>query len=79
MALGAACNWAANFISGMAFPILQLHWEAFVFIPYATCCFSLLLLLKFYLPETRGRDPSEVAPLVSTGLKYRPVLLVEKQ
>lgn len=74
MALGSLSSWTCNFIVGMAFPSLQVLWNAFVFIPFAVVCFALAALLKFYLPETRGRDSSDIAPLVADGFMSRPLI-----
>lgn len=74
MALGSLSSWTCNFIIGMAFPSLQSAWGAFVFLPFAVVCFALVALLKFYLPETRGRNSSEVVPLVRNGFRSRPLL-----
>jgi len=65
MSMGSLASWTCNFIIGISFPLLQNAWGAFVFLPFSITCVLLFLLTKFYLPETRGRDPSEVAPLVS--------------
>lgn len=71
MAMGSLSSWACNFIVGMAFPSLQMAWGAFVFIPFSVTCFLLFLLTRFYLPETRGRDPKEIAALISKGFSSR--------
>ncbi|KAG4071658.1 hypothetical protein HA402_011812 [Bradysia odoriphaga] len=73
MSLGSMSLWAGNFIVAMAFPSLQEAWGAFVFLPFAVICFCLAVLIKFYLPETRNRDSSAVAPLVADGFKSRPL------
>lgn len=73
MALGSLSSWTCNFIIGMAFPSLRSAWGAFVFMPFAIVCFGLVGLLKVYLPETRGRDPSEVVPLVNSGFQSKPL------
>lgn len=73
MSMGSFFFWTGNFVVGMLYPILQLAWGAYAFLPFACVCFSLVIFLRFYLPETRGRVPSEVAPLVSKGLKSRPL------
>lgn len=73
MALGSLSSWTCNFIIGMAFPSLLSAWGAFVFMPFAIVCFGLVGLLKVYLPETRGRDPSEVVPLVNSGFQSKPL------
>ncbi|XP_017865211.1 PREDICTED: solute carrier family 2, facilitated glucose transporter member 1 [Drosophila arizonae] len=71
MSMGSLASWACNFIIGMAFPSLQSAWGAFVFLPFSITCVLLCLLTKFYLPETLGRDPSEVAPLVAKGFRSK--------
>ncbi|KAH8394643.1 hypothetical protein KR222_000857, partial [Zaprionus bogoriensis] len=71
MSMGSLASWACNFIIGMAFPSLQNAWGAFVFLPFSITCVLLFLLTKFYLPETLGRDPSDVAPLVSKGFRSK--------
>lgn len=71
MSLGSLASWGGNFIVGMTF--LQLHtiMGPFVFLPFAVVCFLVTLLMYRYLPETRGKEPAEVAPLVSRGFKSR--------
>ncbi|EDW46869.1 solute carrier family 2, facilitated glucose transporter member 1 isoform X1 [Drosophila sechellia] len=71
MSMGSLASWTCNFIIGISFPLLQNAWGAFVFLPFSITCVLLFLLTKFYLPETRGRDPSEVAPLVSKGFRSK--------
>lgn len=75
MSLGSVSLWTGNFITAMIFPSLQLHIGAYSFLPFACVSFALAIFLKFYLPETRGRIPSEVAPLVSKGFKSKPLRL----
>lgn len=72
MAMGSLASWTCNFIVGMTFPTLQSLWGAFVFLPFAIVCVLLAILLRIYLPETRGKDASEIAPLVSKGFNSRP-------
>lgn len=71
MALGSVVYWLCNLLIGMAFPTLQNAWGALVFLPFSINCLLLCLLTIRYLPETRGRDPSEVAPLVANGFKSK--------
>lgn len=71
MSMGSLASWTCNFIIGMAFPSLQSAWGAFVFLPFSITCVLLFVLTKFYLPETLGRDPSDVAPLVSKGFRSK--------
>jgi len=71
MAMGSLSSWVCNFIIGMTFPSLQAAWGAYVFLPFSLTCFCLFVLTKYFLPETRGRDSSEVAELVSKGFKSK--------
>lgn len=71
MSMGSLASWSGNFMVGMSFPILSNIWGAFAFLPFAIICFLLFLLTKFYLPETRGRNASDVARLVSNGFHSR--------
>lgn len=69
MALGSLSSWVANFLVGLLFPTLQTLWGAYVFLPFAITCVLLTTLVYFYLPETRGKDPSEVVPIISRGFR----------
>ncbi|XP_065369487.1 solute carrier family 2, facilitated glucose transporter member 1 [Calliphora vicina] len=71
MSMGSLASWSCNFIIGMAFPPLSNAWGAFVFLPFSVTCALLFVLTKLYLPETRGKDPSEVAPLVAKGFRSK--------
>ncbi|KAH8284592.1 hypothetical protein KR018_004961, partial [Drosophila ironensis] len=68
MSMGSLFSWIGNFMVGMCFPLLQSVWSSFAFIPcMCVCCYCLLLTWR-YLPETRGREPKDVRPLMSQGL-----------
>ncbi|KAL7737349.1 hypothetical protein ACLKA6_012962 [Drosophila palustris] len=71
MSLGSVVYWMCNLFIGMTFPTLQNAWGALVFLPFSINCLLLFLLTIRYLPETRGRDPSDVAPLVADGFKSK--------
>ncbi|XP_030368969.1 solute carrier family 2, facilitated glucose transporter member 1-like [Scaptodrosophila lebanonensis] len=71
MALGSVSSWSCNFIIGMTFPSLQNAWGALVFLPCSFVCLLIFCLTKRYLPETRGRDSSAVAPLMADGFKSK--------
>lgn len=58
---------------GMLFPLLSSAWGAFAFLPCSITCVLLTVLILFYLPETRGRDVSDVVVLVSKGFKSKVV------
>ncbi|XP_065081977.1 solute carrier family 2, facilitated glucose transporter member 1-like isoform X2 [Ochlerotatus camptorhynchus] len=74
MAMGSIASWGCNFIVAMLFPTLQSAWGAFVFLPFTVTCVLLTILLKIYLPETRGRHISSIAPLVSNGFRSKPLV-----
>ncbi|XP_017017068.1 solute carrier family 2, facilitated glucose transporter member 1 isoform X1 [Drosophila kikkawai] len=71
MSIGSVVYWMCNFIIGMAFPTLQKAWGGLVFLPFSLVCWLLFGLTIQYLPETRGRNPCEVAPLVAAGFKSK--------
>jgi len=68
MSMGSLFSWIGNFLVGMCFPLLQSVWSSFAFIPCMCVCIYCLLLTWRYLPETRGREPKDVKPLMSNGL-----------
>lgn len=57
----------------MTFPTLQKLLGASVFLIFATVCILLAILLKFYMPETRGKDTSVIAQKVAYGFRSRPL------
>lgn len=69
MSLGSLASWSCNFYIGMSFLALQNALGSLVFLPFALVCFGMVALLYRYLPESRGRQPSEIAPLVSHGFR----------
>lgn len=73
MAIACLCNWICGISAGMFFPILQMAWGAYVFLPFAAACFCLVILLKIYLPETRNTDPSTIARLIANGFRSKPL------
>lgn len=72
MALGSVASWSCNFLVALLFPTFQVWWGAWVFLPFAITCLLLTVLLKVYLPETRGKNPADTAPLVAKGFASRP-------
>ncbi|XP_044732456.1 solute carrier family 2, facilitated glucose transporter member 3-like isoform X2 [Chrysoperla carnea] len=68
MALGSMCNWAGNFLVGLFFPLLSSFIGAYSFLIFAGVCVLLFLFLRVYLPETKGRDVTEIAQICSHGL-----------
>lgn len=71
MALGSLSSWICNFIVAMSFPALQSLWGGFAFLPFAVVCLLLAGLIMRYLPETKGRDVMEIAPLMANGFKSK--------
>uniref|UniRef100_A0A182P8V1 Major facilitator superfamily (MFS) profile domain-containing protein n=1 Tax=Anopheles epiroticus TaxID=199890 RepID=A0A182P8V1_9DIPT len=73
MAMGSLASWGCNFIVAMLFTTLQSAWGAFVFLPFAFTCVGLTVLLRMYLPETRGKHISQIVPLVAKGFSSKPL------
>jgi hypothetical protein len=73
MAMGSLSSWTCNFLIGMTFPSLSRLMGAGVFIIFGIVCLLLTLLLKVYMPETRGKDTADIVQLVSRGFRSRPV------
>lgn len=71
MSMGSLSSWFFNFVVGMSFPLLQRSIGASVFLIFAVVCASLAGFLKVYMPETRGKDISEIAENVSYGFKSK--------
>lgn len=71
MSLGSLASWACNFYVGMTFLSMQSAIGAFVFLPFAIVCFFMSVLMYRYLPETRGKQASDVAPFVAHGFSSR--------
>uniref|UniRef100_A0A904A6T0 Major facilitator superfamily (MFS) profile domain-containing protein n=1 Tax=Anopheles quadriannulatus TaxID=34691 RepID=A0A904A6T0_ANOQN len=74
MAMGSLASWGCNFIVAMLFTTLQSAWGAFVFLPFAFTCVALTVLLRIYLPETRGKHISQIVPLVAKGFSSKPLV-----
>ncbi|KAI4461473.1 hypothetical protein MML48_5g00006573 [Holotrichia oblita] len=73
MALGSMANWGGNFLIAMVFPVLQDKIGPASFYIFSAITFMLLIFIRLYLPETRGRDASEVAQLMTSGFRSRPL------
>lgn len=58
----------------MTFPTLQSAIGPPVFLIFASVCIMLTVLLKMYLPETRGKDTTDVAALVAKGFRSKPIV-----
>lgn len=72
MSLGSLSSWACNFLVAMAFqPIAEAIGKSLVFLVFACACFALCVLLYRYLPESRGKQPSEIAPIVAHGFRSK--------
>ncbi|XP_037715338.1 solute carrier family 2, facilitated glucose transporter member 3 isoform X2 [Drosophila subpulchrella] len=71
MAFGSFFNWFANFVLGMMFPILNSVIGPYAFLICAAFCVYGFLLTCRYLPETRNREPKDVAPLMENGFRSK--------
>jgi len=73
MSMGSMASWFCNFLVGMTFPTLQKAMGASVFLIFASVCILLAVLLKIYMPETRGKDTTEISQKVADGFRSRPL------
>nr|XP_022918299.1 solute carrier family 2, facilitated glucose transporter member 1-like [Onthophagus taurus] len=73
MALGSMANWGGNFIIGMTFPLMQSTIGPASFYIFAVTTFLLFLFTRLYLPETKDRDPIDVAQALRKGFGPRPL------
>lgn len=72
MALGSLSSWTLNFLVGITFPSLEDFLpKGLVFLPFGLTTALLVVLVYYYLPETRNKDPAEVAPKVANGFKSK--------
>ncbi|KAM8714315.1 hypothetical protein ACLKA7_014445 [Drosophila subpalustris] len=71
MSMGSLFSWTGNFLVGMCFPLLQQVWSSFAFMPCMCVCILCLILTWRYLPETRGREPKDVKPLMCQGFRSK--------
>ncbi|XP_021917078.1 solute carrier family 2, facilitated glucose transporter member 3-like isoform X4 [Zootermopsis nevadensis] len=69
MSFGSMANWCGNFIIGMTFPSLQSFIGQYSFLLFATTTVFLAVFLKYYLPESKGRDPCDIAEILKYGLR----------
>ncbi|XP_068896897.1 solute carrier family 2, facilitated glucose transporter member 1-like isoform X3 [Tenebrio molitor] len=73
MALGSMANWGGNFVVGLFFQIMLTYLGAGSFFIFAAVVVALFFFVRFYLPETRGRDPAQIALLCKQGFSSRPL------
>ncbi|KAK9871810.1 hypothetical protein WA026_014265 [Henosepilachna vigintioctopunctata] len=73
MALGSMSNWGGNFFIGLFFPLMNSYIGAASFVIFTVWVIFLFFLVRKYLPETRGKDVSEVALLCQDGLASKPL------
>ncbi|XP_017072610.1 solute carrier family 2, facilitated glucose transporter member 3 [Drosophila eugracilis] len=71
MAFGSFFNWLANFLLNMVFPTLNSAIGPYAFLICVVFCIYGFFLTCRYLPETRSRDPKDVAPLMENGFKSK--------
>nr|CAD7257983.1 unnamed protein product [Timema shepardi] len=67
MSYGSMANWGGNFVVGMTFPSLQVLIGQYSFLLFAATTVMLAVFLKYYLPETKGRESSDIAEILKHG------------
>lgn len=71
MALSSLASWTGNFIVASSFQTISTILGKYVFLPFAVQCFLLFAFCYRYLPESRGKEPAELAPMMSKGFKSK--------
>lgn len=69
MALGSLANWGGNFVVALAFPAMQAEIGPASFYVFAGFTALQFVILKIYLPETKGRDTAEIADMLRKGFR----------
>merc|ERR1711997_865163 len=64
-------NWTGNLAVGLIFPQLQERITNFLFLPFTIILVILLVILYFYLPETKGIAVNEIEALFQIPNAWR--------
>ncbi|XP_076250198.1 solute carrier family 2, facilitated glucose transporter member 5-like isoform X2 [Rhynchophorus ferrugineus] len=73
MAIGSMANWSGNFVVGITFPTMAAYIGAPSFYIFASIVIAILIFIRTYLPETKGKEACEIYSLVANGLKSKPL------
>ena len=60
MSTATQINWVFNFVVGLVYPTMQEVLGPYSFGPFAGFLLITLLYTVFFLPETRGKTPTEL-------------------
>lgn len=60
MSTATQINWVFNFVVGLVYPFMQEALGPYSFGPFAGFLLLTLLYTVFFLPETRGKTPTEI-------------------
>lgn len=72
MALGSIFNWGGNFMVGMMFPTVESIIGPYTFLIFAGALLLLAQIVRIFLPETRGRNTTDIAASINQGFSSRP-------
>ncbi|XP_034935948.1 solute carrier family 2, facilitated glucose transporter member 3-like [Chelonus insularis] len=75
MAIGSVCNWGGNFAVGLLFPTVANIMGAYTYLIFVFIIIIVAMFVKFYLPETRGVNTTDITAALSQGfhLRRRPI------
>lgn len=60
MSIGVLVNWKANFLVGIAYPVLQKSIGGYSFLPFTIFLFLFSIYGYFKVPETKGRRVEDI-------------------
>lgn len=67
MAIGAATNWMFTTVVALCFPLVQSALDNYSFVPFIVCIAATIAFTAVFVPETRGKTPSELMAWLNKG------------
>ena len=61
VAIATLVNWSGNLLVGFTFPLIASALGDFSFLPFVCTTAVFVIILFYYLPETKGRSVEQIA------------------
>ncbi|XP_013416933.1 solute carrier family 2, facilitated glucose transporter member 1-like [Lingula anatina] len=71
--LATPCNWAANFMVGLLYPIMQKNLQDYSFLPFTGLLALFWLFTYIKLPETKGQTAHDMCLLFESRVSGKPI------